>query len=62
MENTQGQLTSPREAIHFGKVYKRSLTRFFAFLTCIAILIAAFAANGVWSMIQNLLAIMSWFL
>ncbi len=48
MENTQGQLTSPREAIHFGKVYKRSLTRFFAFLTCIAILIAAFAASGVW--------------
>ena len=48
MENNQAHLPSPRERIQLGKVYRRSTTRFFAFLTCIAILIAAFATSGVW--------------
>lgn len=48
MGNIQGQLTSPRENVYLGKVYRRSAIRFFAFLTCIAILIAAFATSGVW--------------
>lgn len=48
MEKIQGQLTSPRENVYLGKVYRRSAIRFFAFLTCIAILTAAFATSGVW--------------
>ncbi len=48
MENIQGQLTAPRENIRIGKLYRRSAIRFFAFLTCIAILTAAFATSGLW--------------
>ena len=48
MRNIQGQLTSPRENIRIGKLYRRSAIRFFAFLTCIAILTAAFATSGLW--------------
>ena len=48
MENIQGQLTAPRENVRFGKLYRRSAIRFFAFLTCIAILTAAFATSGLW--------------
>ena len=57
MEKIQGQLTSPREVVRFGKVYGRSVIRFFAFLTCIGILTAAFAMSGVWFNRENLLGI-----
>ena len=55
MGNIQGQLTSPKENIRFGKVHQRTTTRFFSFLTCIAILIAAFAMSGVWLNRENML-------
>jgi len=55
MENHQGQLTAPRENIRFGKPIGRPAARFFAFLTCIAILTAAFAMSGVWLNRKNLL-------
>ena len=55
MENIQGQLATPKENIHFGKMCRRSTTRIFSFLTCIAILIAAFAMSGVWLNRENML-------
>jgi len=55
MDNIHGQLTSPREDIRLGSFYGRSAIRFFAFLTCIAILIAAFAMSGVWFNREDLL-------
>ena len=55
MENIQGQLTSPKENIRLWKVHRRTSTRVFSFLTCIAILIAAFAMSGVWLNRENML-------
>ena len=56
MENKQGQLTAPTENIRFGRVHRNTTTRILSFLTCVAILIAAFVMSGVWLNRENLFA------